>query len=56
MSDGATSTMLSGETAVGNFPLAAIKVMKSIAHTNFKKEKIIKQNINNIDYRGMALP
>ena len=54
VSDGATSTMLSGETAVGKFPLAAIKVMKSIAHTNFKQEKIIKQNINNIEYRGMA--
>ena len=47
--------MLSGETAVGNFPLDAIKVMKNIALTNLKKEKIIKKNINNIEYKGMAL-
>ena len=55
VSDGATATMLSGETAVGNFPLDAIKVMKSIALTNLKKENIIKKNINNIEYKGMAL-
>ena len=35
--------MLSGETAVGNFPLDAIKVMKNIALTNLKKEKSLKK-------------
>ena len=29
--------------------------MKNIALTNLKKEKIIKKNINNIEYKGMAL-
>ncbi|RPG87082.1 MAG: pyruvate kinase [Crocinitomicaceae bacterium TMED209] len=53
--DGATATMLSGETAVGNFPINAIQVMNNIAHINLKKEKIIKKNISNIEYRGMAL-
>ena len=37
VSDGATATMLSGETAVGKFPISAIKVMNKIAHSNLSE-------------------
>ena len=53
VSDGATATMLSGETAVGKFPISAIKVMNKIAHSNLS-EVNNKKNINKFDYKSMA--
>ena len=43
--DGATATMLSGETAIGKFPVESIEVMSKIANKTINhKDKIIKIN------------
>ncbi|HMA76057.1 MAG TPA: pyruvate kinase [Candidatus Krumholzibacteriaceae bacterium] len=42
--DGTDAVMLSGETAVGNYPVQAVKIMKSIAE-NVEKSNLCKYNV-----------
>ena len=42
--DGATATMLSGETAIGKFPVEAIKVMSKIANATISQKFLLKKN------------
>ena len=55
--EGATATMLSGETAVGKFPIESIEVMAKIASTtisNFYKYSKDKPQQSNYETAGMA--
>jgi len=52
--DGATATMLSGETAIGQFPVDAIKVMSKIANTTIAQKFSIKKN-NNFSMSSKAI-
>ena len=42
--DGATATMLSGETAVGKFPVEAIEVMAKISNATISQNALLKNN------------
>ena len=44
--DGATATMLSGETAVGKYPVEAIRVMSNISNSSIKFKDNLQPDIN----------
>ena len=53
IADGATATMLSGETAVGKYPVESIKVMAKIANTSIVHNEVVNSESENEIY-GMA--
>ena len=50
---GATATMLSGETAVGQYPVESIKVMAKIANTSIAHNEVVNDKSKN-EINGMA--
>ena len=53
IADGATATMLSGETAVGKYPVESIKVMAKIANTSIEQNDFVNDK-SDIEIYGMA--
>ena len=53
VADGATATMLSGETAVGQYPVESIKVMAKIANTSIVQNDFVNDKSKN-EINGMA--
>ena len=54
IADGATATMLSGETAVGQYPVESIKVMAKIANTSIAHNEVVNDK-SDIEIDGLAI-